>query len=707
LRLSEGSLAEGLQLFALFGLAVAAPLFDLVRRSPGFLVAHGLAGAGLAALVAALLLALPLAAWLVLRALGRLAPRAAHALLAALAGALAAAFALPVLRALPVAAAAVPLALAALAGGSVALAFARRPSVRAFTALLAPLALFAPARLFADARITRLLAAPSTPAPAATAPARDLPSVVLVVFDELPTSSLLGADGRIDPLLYPSFADLAAHSTWFPRAGASGASTLEAVPAILTGRRPDPSRLATWADWPESLFALLAPTHHMQVHEAQTILYRGPRASGADRARAAGVAADLGVLWLHALLPRSLAVRLPDVEHGWRDFAWPDAGDLSSLAESSTRGRAEEFESFVASLDACPQPCLHFLHALLPHVPWLYTPSGRRYQPIAIPGLRREYWSPEPWWAVEGQQRHLLQLAYADRLLGALLRALRASGRFEGSLVIATADHGASFWPDGSRRDPDVARHPEDVVRVPLFVKLPGQTEGAVDARAAETIDLLPTLAAALGLELPWPVDGCSLLDPGCAERAEQVITDNGGNHYTFPAASLDGRASLERKLALFGTRPGLAGLYRVGPWRGWIGSRVEALAAGPPAPEPIEVDTGSFRRTLASPQAWAASRIVGRLATGDPGTRPTVAIAARGVLQAFAPALPGRDGSLVFSAEIPEEAFGGDPAELALFVVGGTPEAPVLHPVELRIGSVDLRGVGQAFAPPARGAAR
>jgi hypothetical protein len=78
-----------------------------------------------------------------------------------------------------------------------------------------------------------------------------------------------------------------------------------------------------------------------------------------------------------------------------------------------------------------------------------------------------------------------------------------------------------------------------------------------------------------------------------------------------------------------------------------------------------------------------------------------------RGVLQAFVPALPARDGSLVFSAEIPEEAFGGDPAELALFVAGGTPAAPVLHPAEVRVGSVDLRGVGADFAPPARGAVK
>jgi hypothetical protein len=55
LRLSEGPLAEGLELFALFGLAVAAPLLEVVGRHPGFLVAHGPVGARLAALVAGLL----------------------------------------------------------------------------------------------------------------------------------------------------------------------------------------------------------------------------------------------------------------------------------------------------------------------------------------------------------------------------------------------------------------------------------------------------------------------------------------------------------------------------------------------------------------------------------------------------------------------------------------------------------------------------
>jgi hypothetical protein len=80
------SLAEGLQLFALFGLAVAAPSLGLLGRSPGFLVAHRMNRAELWLLFGALVLLLPLATWLVEYALGALSARlagAVHLLLAA------------------------------------------------------------------------------------------------------------------------------------------------------------------------------------------------------------------------------------------------------------------------------------------------------------------------------------------------------------------------------------------------------------------------------------------------------------------------------------------------------------------------------------------------------------------------------------------------------------------------------------------------
>src|SRR4051812_27316224 len=44
------------------------------------------------------------------------------------------------------------------------------------------------------------------------------PPVVMIVFDEFPTTSLLDAHGRIDAVRYPNFARLARDANWFPQA---------------------------------------------------------------------------------------------------------------------------------------------------------------------------------------------------------------------------------------------------------------------------------------------------------------------------------------------------------------------------------------------------------------------------------------------------------------------------------------------------------
>jgi hypothetical protein len=50
--------------------------------------------------------------------------------------------------------------------------------------------------------------------------------VVMILFDEFPTTSLLDSSGQIDARLYPKFAKLAGQSTWYRNATAvSGLST--------------------------------------------------------------------------------------------------------------------------------------------------------------------------------------------------------------------------------------------------------------------------------------------------------------------------------------------------------------------------------------------------------------------------------------------------------------------------------------------------
>ena len=62
-----------------------------------------------------------------------------------------------------------------------------------------------------------------------------------------------------------------------------------------------------------------------------------------------------------------------------------------------------------------------------------------------------------------------------------------------------------------------------DVLPVPMFVKYPGQKGAAVDRRNAELIDVVPTIADVLGIDLPWRVDGASLLDADPPRRPKRA----------------------------------------------------------------------------------------------------------------------------------------------------------------------------------------
>ena len=62
----------------------------------------------------------------------------------------------------------------------------------------------------------------------------------MVVLDELPLTSLLARNGRIDRFRYPNFAGLARASTWYSNATTVSDATKFAIPAILDGRLPAP-----------------------------------------------------------------------------------------------------------------------------------------------------------------------------------------------------------------------------------------------------------------------------------------------------------------------------------------------------------------------------------------------------------------------------------------------------------------------------------
>ena len=145
------------------------------------------------------------------------------------------------------------------------------------------------------------------------------------------------------------------------------------------------------------------------------------------------------------------------------------------------RDQPERYSGFLSRIRADEPPTLHYLHILLPHVPWRYLPSGLQYEyPDHDPGKVDDDWIDQAWPPDLGRQRHLLQLRYVDRLVGDLLDRLRATGTFDDTLLVVTADHGISFQPGqlvrGLESDAFVEPIHPDVMWVPMFVKTPGRS---------------------------------------------------------------------------------------------------------------------------------------------------------------------------------------------------------------------------------------
>jgi arylsulfatase len=92
---------------------------------------------------------------------------------------------------------------------------------------------------------------------------------------------------------------------------------------------------------------------------------------------------------------------------------------------------------------------------------------------------------------------HLHQLA--DRNLGTVLAALEESGAWDDTIVIFTSDHGDMCGSHGLRsKGPFVY---DEIMRVPLYVKVPGvTTPGSVTAALGSHVDLAATICGLAGV---------------------------------------------------------------------------------------------------------------------------------------------------------------------------------------------------------------
>jgi arylsulfatase A-like enzyme len=220
-------------------------------------------------------------------------------------------------------------------------------------------------------------------------------------------------------------------------------------------------------------------------------------------------------------------------------------------------------------LKAAKAPFAAHLSLLRPHPPFVAPePYNTAYDPRAIPGFRRAASAAEegrqhPWLAWRLGQRQFrateneatlrrLKAVYfglmsrVDAEIGRLMAFLDESGLADRTLVIFTSDHGEELgdhwligkggYFDGSYRIPLIVRDPR-----------PKATRGVRVDRFTENVDIMPTMLAAIGADIPAQCDGLDLA-PFLAGGAPAAWRDEAHWEFDFRDPLDD---SAERELGL------------------------------------------------------------------------------------------------------------------------------------------------------------
>lgn len=681
-------------------LGVTHPLIEVLGGTPEFFVARHAARADVLRFAVAVGVLVPVAAAALVLLAARLRGRAgtvAHVLVVA--GAVAALTGgwlgghVPGGPAVAVGA----VAAVALAGGVAATAVLGRlrPSRRVAVGL---------ALVPAGSLATFLVASPAAAilrspdgAPPVAATVADARPVVVVVFDELPLAALLAAPDRIDADRFPNLAGLAADGVWYRNATTVSDRTPAAVPALLSGRYPDrPGVIPAARDFPVSLFTLLAGSHDVVAVEPVTDLC--PDRVCGDGAEPASVPEgswsllrDVAVVAGHTLLPADLAAGLPTIGDRWGGFDDPmpsagahplDKGVLDAFISAVADERADDLADVVRRADGA-RPAAYVLHTLIPHRPWTYLPSGVSYGAVAVPGLDGETWREDPASVAGGLRRLLLQVGFADRVLGDLLADLRAAGRYDDALIVVTADHGVALEPGQALR---TARRETlgSILSVPLIVRYPDGARGIIDDRPVETVDIVPTVIDVLGIDTSaitdLHLDGTSLRDPRPRPATRTAWTTEGTIMFAPDEADPWPHAVALR------SRVGASwdDLYRIGPEPDLVGRDVDDLAVDPEVHHTAVVrGLASYARVEAGgdlPQALLHGRIAGPVV--EAGGAVAVAVDGRVVVTTHTYD-PDPDGAFL-QTMLPEAALPPGSHALDLYVIETSSRGVRLHPVAL-----------------------
>lgn len=352
----------------------------------------------------------------------------------------------------------------------------------------------------------------------------DRPSVLWVVSDELQYPLAFDAEGRVRAEL-PNLKALQQESTTYTRGYSAANYTDYAVPSMLSGI----SDVA--AEGPERMQDVRAGIGIVPGMSSEySVVMESPIYSfDCDSADCASVGSgsDVGIVERYVAFAKDTAAiagrtalappfseLFPSLDGKWRDF-WSGGDEFGDDAEGDTVGAVIAGVTEVQK-NAPDTPFLAFWHTIRTHAPWNVDREGRQIFPSRVPivpGAHMVGSEADQTYTTE-ELKSLQRRLYAnaavdfDRQLGELMDALKASGSYDDTMIIVTADHGATMTDRADRRVGDtLVQRWSEVAHVPLMVKGAGQTTPEIVTEPRSTGQIAATVVAAAGAQPPTGVE--------------------------------------------------------------------------------------------------------------------------------------------------------------------------------------------------------
>jgi len=199
----------------------------------------------------------------------------------------------------------------------------------------------------------------------------------------------------------------------------------------------------------------------------------------------------------------------------------PPAESVDALRRFPTADvLVDKAQSWLASVGQ--RPFFLWLHLMDPHSP--YYPRNEAFRELTgrdiEPGHARylnEYWNRSDLAVAgfRGKRDEVVELydagiRWVDGQIARLVDDLRRTHLWDDCVFALTADHGEEFLEHGGRYHAPV-RLSEEVVRVPLLIRVPGERGGKVPASPMSHVHLAPTLLESMGVPAPAAFRGRSL----------------------------------------------------------------------------------------------------------------------------------------------------------------------------------------------------